>query len=95
MKLLPVLFKHWGLPASYSKLFSSVADSDQPLHAVDYLFAIALLKAYSKKSQPDNALQYNFLSATFTVTETIKLADRLVSLKILSWDELNLEPISD
>ena len=94
IKLLPTLFRHWGLPLNYAKVFSSVANRDQPLQAADYLFAVALLKAYSKKARSDDAIQYNFLLATFSVTETITLADRLVSLKILSWDDLNLEPVS-
>ena len=89
MKLLPILFNHWGLPASYAQHFSNVAEANQPLHAVDYLFAVALLKAYPKKAE-DKSSQYNFLSSTCTVAETIKLAERFCALGILSEDDFNL-----
>lgn len=91
MKLLPLLFNHWGLPESYAKLFSSVPEVDQELTAVDYLFAAALLKAYAKQSSGAESTQYNFLLATFNAAETKKIAERLISLKMLTKDELNIE----
>ena len=94
VKLLPLLFTHWGLPASYSQLFATVPEIKQPLHAIDYLFAAALLKAYPKKQLSAVSAHYNFVLATFNADEIIKLAERLSCLGILTMDDLNLESIT-
>ena len=90
--LLPLLFAHWGLPNSYSQHFTVLPDIKHPLHAVDYLFAVAVLKAYPKDPSVKSA-DYNFLLASFRSEEIRKVVERLSSLQILSLDNLNLESI--
>lgn len=91
-QLLPLLFKHWGLPASYAQLFTHIPDSKQRLHAIDYLFAAALLKACSTDLQTENS-HYNVLLDNFDQDTIIKVAQRLCYLQILSKEELNLDSI--
>lgn len=94
MKLLPLLFNHWGLPSEHYQIFTVVPEISQPLHAIDYLFAAALLKSYSKKQSPDLPADYNFLSASFNRAEIAALAERVCYLQILTKDDLDLESIA-
>lgn len=91
MPLLPLLFKYIGLSDSYSQLFSSVPEKNQPLHAIDYLFSAALLKACCKSKASSQALEYNVLFATFTSSQILKIAEHLCYLEIIKMDDLNLE----
>ncbi len=95
VELLPLLFTHWGLPSSYSQLFTVIPEIKQPLHAIDYLFAAALLKACPKKQSSDLPAHYNFVLATFNSAQIIRLAERISYLGILTMDDLNLDDITE
>lgn len=94
IKILPLIFNHLGLPSDYLQLFTVIRDIKQPLHAVDYLFAALLLKAYPKQQPAGKAADDNFLLTTFQSTEIIRLAERLSYLRIIEMEDLNLEPIT-
>jgi hypothetical protein len=94
MKLLPLIFNHLGLPSDYFQVFTVIPEINQPLQAADYLFAVALLKAYPKKQLSGQLTRYNFLLETFNSAEITKLAERLSYLGILTMDELDLAPIT-
>ena len=78
----------------YSAEFAATPEMRRPLHAIDYLFAAALLKAYPKKPSSSLSTDYNFVLANYDSAEIITLAERLSYLKILTMDDLNLEAIS-
>ncbi|WP_369434548.1 HDOD domain-containing protein [Psychromonas sp. MME1] len=90
-RLLPLLFKHCGLPVNYAQLFTTVPDHKQPLHAMDYLFAAALLKA-QEESQEKTA-HYNLLLDNFNQAAIVKIAERLSHLQIITMEALNLESL--
>lgn len=94
MQLLPLLFAHWGLPSSYYQLFTTTPEIRRPLHAIDYLFAAALLRAYPKKQSSSLSTHYNFVLVTYDSDQIITLAEHLSYLQILTMDDLNLGPIS-
>lgn len=89
--LLSLLFKHIGLPDSYSQLFSRIPEKNQALNAIDYLFSAALLKVCCKSKTQSDVMEYNVLFATFSATEIVKLVDHLCYLEIIKMDDLNLE----
>jgi HD-like signal output (HDOD) protein len=91
MKLLPTLFKYWHLPIEYYQLFSTVPENNQPLNAVDYIFSASLLKAYPKHMQiNEQSTEYNFLLDCFNADEILKIAERVISLQILTEDQIDL-----
>lgn len=90
LKLLPLMFEHWNLPADYCLLFNRTPQLSDPLHAVDYLFAAALLRAYPQNKQEEQPQQYNFLLTAFSLIKIKKIADRLCYLRLLTMDDLKL-----
>lgn len=95
MKLLPLLFAYWGLPENYFHIFSKVPEINQSLHAVDYLFAVALLKAFPSKPVAEQESQYNFIVAAFSPSDLVKIAERLAALQILSLEDLNIAAFNE